>query len=174
MLSQLDEPAYVEVSEPDATEGGVFSRTHVSYKISVFPVGWEVHRRLSELRWVREALIKQFPQCLIPPLPPSSSKNKLDPIVIKRKQDFMVKFLNCVLKSKLLCSSAFLNSFLKESDPKKIKELKKYLGKIRAPGSLDTHVTEDGKANIAVDRKAIDFCAKFEPFIVNHDNLSTR
>lgn len=164
----------MEVTEPDATEGGVFSRTHISYKISVFPVGWEVHRRLSELRWVREALVKQFPQCLIPPLPPSSSKNKLDPVMIKRKSDFMRKFLNCILRSKILCTSAFLNAFLKETDPKKTKDLKKLLPKIKQPTSLDSHITPEGKANITVDRKSIDFCAKFEQFIVNHDNLSTR
>ncbi len=137
-------------------------------------MGWEVQRRLSELRWVREALTKQFPQCLIPPLPGSSSKNKLDPVMIKRKSDFMRKFLNCILRSKLLCTSTFINAFLKETDPKKTKDLKKFITKIKAPRSLSTHITPEGKANTSVDRKAIDFCAKFEPFIVNHDNLSTR
>lgn len=47
VLSQLDNPAYVKVSSPDASDGGVFSRPHVTYKIEVFPVGWEVQRRLS-------------------------------------------------------------------------------------------------------------------------------
>ena len=61
--------------------------------------------------------------------------------MIKRKSDFMRKFLNCVLKSKLLCSSQFLNAFLKETDPKKTKDLKKLLPKIKQPNSLDTHIT---------------------------------
>lgn len=111
-------------------------------------------RTNADFKALRELLMRQFPQTMMPPLPNFSPRKKLTPKQIVKKEVYYQRFLKQVLKSMLLRSSDILVDFLKETT-----DFSKYLTErqttltfpkqltdfLTLTGSLSTQASEDAR-----------------------------
>ena len=97
-LSKCDNIIII-VGSPEKVEGGIFSKSYVSYLITTQPLNWNVRRRFSDFEWLRQTLINHYNYCLIPSVPKKPKLNKIvndkydKEFLSKRSRNFE-KFLN--------------------------------------------------------------------------------
>ena len=119
--------------------------------IHSYPMGWKVQRLDIDFVTLRHYLVKKYPQVIIPPLPIVNQKKKLSKKQLLKKRTYYQKFLQCVMKSKVLRGCKFLVDFLKEQDqykfgydlsvkenslgPRKVKQIKTLTGEILCEAS---------------------------------------
>jgi len=77
-------------------------------------MGWKVQRLDIDFLQLRNYLIKKYPQVIIPPLPLVNQKKMLTRKQLCKKKAYYQKFLNSVLKSKVLRGCKFIVDFLRE------------------------------------------------------------
>jgi len=80
-------------------------------------------------------LLKEFPYIIVPPLP--SKKKKETEKSIKRREIYLTKFLQGVMRSEELKSSQFLVSWLTIDDPKDFPKVMKAAEKAKGPVGMD-------------------------------------
>ena len=76
---------------------------------------FSVARRFSDFAWLREQLLRIFPGCIVPAMPPKAIKyttNQLEDSFVKRRAAGLQKFLIGVAQHAELRDSAHLSSFL--------------------------------------------------------------
>jgi len=116
-----------------------------------YPMGWKVQRLDIDFVQLRNYLIKKYPQVIIPPLPLVNQKKKLSRKQLYKKKVYYQKFVNSVLKSKVLRGCKFIIDFLREQDqykfgydlsvkeqsrgPRKVKQIKTLTGEILCEAS---------------------------------------
>jgi hypothetical protein len=83
--------------------------------IETYPLKWQVKRLDSDFETLRDYLLRQFPQSIVPPLP-SMTKKKLTHNQTGKRMLHYQRFLNCIMKSQVLKSSKFLMAFLQETN----------------------------------------------------------
>ena len=84
-------------------------------KRSADATSFSVARRYSDFAWLREQLVRIFPGCIIPAMPPKTIKlaqNTLEAEFVKRRASGLQNFLMGVAKHAELRDSAHLSSFL--------------------------------------------------------------
>lgn len=112
--------------------------------LQTFPMKWKVQRLDIDFVHLRKYLVKKYPQVIIPPLPLVNQRKELSKKQLYKKKMFYQKFLNMVLKSKVLRGCKLLVDFMKNTDqykfgfnlevkrssggPKKVKEIKTLSG----------------------------------------------
>ena len=95
--------------------GGYVRSQSQMITIETYPMKWQVKRLDSDFETLREHLLKQFPQTIVPPLP-AITKKKLTPNQTNKRKVYYQRFLNCALKSQVLKTSKFLVAFLQETN----------------------------------------------------------
>ena len=58
----------VKVSSPEKKEGGIFSKSYVSYLVKTEPFDFKTRKRYSDFLWLRNTLSLVYSLCAIPPL----------------------------------------------------------------------------------------------------------
>jgi len=122
---------YAPLTSPRTVNKGIFSKKYTVYKVSTFPLYFEVERRFSDFWWLRSILQRDYPGFYVgsaQQIPPMANKSgatsKLDPEVIAMRLDTMQHFLDSVVEHpSLLACPAFAEFLLcKEDDFKKFKK----------------------------------------------------
>ena len=136
------------VSNPEIVKNGFFSFTYVQYSIETQPINLKVVRKIKDCEWLYEKLLAHFPDCIVPPLPPS-------PVGLKdespKKVLYLNFFLNAISKVKLLRSSKFFESFI-TMPQKEFNLIKTELDKIKPPmiADIKTRNTLEGYVNVSI------------------------
>lgn len=153
----LNQKAYSQVYVTDVYQlitskiGNIIRGQSLMVVLQTFPMGWKVQRLDIDFQQLRNYLVKKYPQVIIPPLPLVNQKKKLSRKQLCKKKVYYQKFLNYVLKSKVLRGCKFLIDFLKEQDqykfgydlqvkenskgPRKVKQIKTITGEILCEAS---------------------------------------
>ena len=58
----------VTISSPEKKEGGIFSKSYVSYLVQTDPFEYRTRKRYSDFLWLRNSLAMVYSHCVIPPL----------------------------------------------------------------------------------------------------------
>lgn len=109
-----------------------------------------ITRKLSDFEWLRSRLIKMFPTLYIPPLPQSKffEKNTLQKMI--KKMFYMQKFIDSLIKTKLIRGSQIFSDFIQLSKDD-FKNAKLNYDKIKPPISLSQLITVEGIVNITIN-----------------------
>jgi len=66
----------------------------MSYEIVTQPMGWQVKRKDSDFKALREYLVRNFPQTIVPPLPPLERGKRLSKRAMRKKETYIERFLS--------------------------------------------------------------------------------
>jgi len=119
----------VRVNEGSLKAGGIFSSSYLMYTIVVDPIGWKIQRKDQDFYFLRKMLLKEFPYIIIPPLP--INKKKQTDKSIKRREIYLSRFMQGIMRCEELKSSQFLVSWLTIEDPKEFAKVQKASEKMK-------------------------------------------
>lgn len=165
----------------------MFSKKYTVYKVSTFPLYFEVDRRFSDFWWLRSVLQRDYPGLYVlaaQQIPPMANKSgttsKLDPEVIAMRLDTMQHFLDSVVAHPTLLACPAFAEFLlsKEDDFKKFKKdfdktsnpnaalaasgIAKKLFYLKNPIKVDHLITRTGTADCKMNSQLSTFGKAFK------------
>lgn len=94
-------------------KGGFFTPDYLSYTVVTKPVGYKVERRFNDFFWLRERLLQDYPGQFIPPIAKKTGGRSFEESFLKRRQDTLQQFLDCISDHEELRSSMAFSSFAK-------------------------------------------------------------
>ena len=128
----------VTIKNPKAIEVGFFASSYIIYEIETIiikdKIKFKVTRRYSDFINLRNALQKQFPYYLIPPLPGKKfGLRRFDYDFVMKRMAFLNKFISDLIKIEEFKTSEFLISFLSCQDRNQFKLKMKEINYIPEP-----------------------------------------
>jgi len=162
-----------KISEDNFVKKNIFSTPKFTCKIECPELESAVTRSLEDFEWLKNQLNEKYPMMYIPPLP--DKKSIKDGKTVSR---YIEKFLNVIIRRKVLRVSEIIQNFL-SSDEKSFEEYKKKLNenpfKLAAnmenfKSSKDSLKFDFKKEQISLPEKYI---KKIEPTKALYNNLDT-
>ena len=68
----------ITVCRPEVKSKGFFSANYVIYSIITEPFNWDITRRYSDFYWLRNILVKVFPNIIVPPIPTKTNSRSFE------------------------------------------------------------------------------------------------
>ena len=104
----------IEIKNPIKLETKFFSGKSVNYSIITYPFNYIVERRYSDFIWLRDILSNSYNNILIPKMrfKGKVTKDKHDNNFIKKRMNYLERFINYIIKDDIIKSSQILYDFL--------------------------------------------------------------
>ena len=154
-ITELSEKKNVEIiiSDPETNEGGIFSKSYVTYLVTTKPFNFQVRRRFSDFEWLRNILMSQYFNCILPPIYKKSYFMSINDYIIKKRIGVLNKFINEILSHPLLKNSQIFYDFITIKDTKDFNNKKNSYDKFYQPEKSEEIKTLNGEKNIGIDNK---------------------
>jgi len=146
------------------SEGGFFSKAIFSYRVECPELGSDVRRTYADFEWLRNQLNKRYPLRLTPVIPKENSvkqvgknlRNENEESFELRKIRYLNRFLESILKKKILATSPILYEFLVLDNENFIK-YKNFLDKkqYELDIGLNNLITIKGEVKCALENNTI-------------------
>ena len=143
----------VKISSPEKKEGGIFSKSYVSYLIETEPFEFKTRKRYSDFLWLRNTLTLIYCQCVIPPLCKKNYVDRFSDILINKRMRSIEKFFSGLLIHPLVRNSQILYDFLSTEKEQEFHKKKQKYGKITAPTHVKELKTLEGEIKISVTKE---------------------
>jgi hypothetical protein len=156
----------------EVVSGGIFSSSFVMFTIKTVPLDWEVRRRYSDFKWLRDRLVISFPGRYVPPVPKKKSRGRMEENFVLRRKYSLERLLNAVVRNPLFARCIPVEMFLKEQDPKTWSAYKKE--KLRGPDRVEQFVTLDGSVQLNLRDEHNERYTNLDTFIPVVEKLSKR
>ena len=104
----------IDIKNPIKLETKFFSGKSVNYSIITYPFNYIVERRYSDFIWLRDILSNLYNNILIPKMrfKGKVTKDKHDNNFIKKRMNYLERFINYIIKDDIIKSSQILYDFL--------------------------------------------------------------
>jgi len=148
------EEVKVTISSPEKVEGGIFSKSYVSYLVKTEPFEYKNRKRYSDFLWLRNTLSLIYSHCVIPPLCKKNYlDNKFNEGLVAKRMRSIEKFIEGLLLHPLIRNSEILYDFLStEKDSDYHKKKQKY-SKLTGPTNVKEIKTLEGDIKISVTKE---------------------
>ena len=159
-LSDLDNIT-IKIDQPKKIEGGLFSKSYITYLITTEPLNLSVRRRYNDFEWLRNILINLFPQNVIPKY--SKIRNAGDRFgdeYTKKRIRTLEKFLVYLLKDPLLKNSQIIYDFLSINKDDEFNNKKITYNKLRTPSNLNEIKSIDAEEKVILNPENENFIIK--------------
>jgi hypothetical protein len=123
----------ITVGFPEKNEGGMLSKSFISYLVNTQPFNYEVRKRYSDFVWLRSTLKKIYINCVIPPIPKKNYGDRFSDKLIGKRMRFLQNFLTDCVNHPLLKHSEILFCFLSLKKKEEIELKKKEYNKKVSP-----------------------------------------
>ena len=143
----------VKVSDPEKVNGGIFSKSFISYTIETQPFGLRTKKRYSDFLWLRNTLALMYSNCVIPPLCKKNYVDRFSEALINKRMRSIEKFLNGLLIHPLIKNSQILFDFLSVENESDFNKKKKKYGKITGPTHIGEIKTLEGDIKISISKE---------------------
>ncbi len=175
----LDKSFIVTLSKPEKKEGGIFSKSYITYLLTTSTINTEVRRRYSDFEWLRSIFLQLFPDIWIPPIPIKSYSDRFDMEFITKRMRYLQKFIDSIINNKVLAKSNIFYDFLilNEND---LNNKKKVYAKLKTPQkvcemlSLDESFTIKFNETQIKDFEKLKFCQSFSETLIDKLSNSIR
>ena len=161
----------ITISDPQKTEGGLFSKSYITYLIKTKPFNFEVRRRFRDFNWLRGVLTSQYPNCIIPPLAKSSFFVNIDDYTISKRVEVLQKFMTELVTHPLLRNSQILYDFLSIKDKKEFSNKKEVYNALSIPNKIEEMKTLSGEINVEINNKKSAFIETIKKNCENNEEL---
>ena len=144
----------VKLSSPKKIDGGIFSKSFISYEVSTEPLGYKTNKRYSDFTWLRKMLTMLYSNCIIPPMCKKNFGDRFSDSLINKRMRSIEKFMQGIIEHPLVKNSELLNIFLScEKKDEYKKRIAKYQ-KIKKPPTLASQMkTSDGFIKISINNE---------------------
>jgi hypothetical protein len=143
----------VRVSSPEKKEGGIFSKSYVSYLVETDPFGFRTRKRYSDFLWLKNTLSLVYSHCVIPPLCKKNYVDRFSEVLINKRMRSIEKFFEGLLVHPLIKNSQILYDFLSIEKETEFHKKKQKYGKITAPTNIKEIKTLEGDIKVSVTKQ---------------------
>ena len=143
----------VKVSNPEKVNGGIFSKSFISYTIETIPFNLKTKKRYSDFLWLRNTLSLMYSNCIIPPLCKKNYIDRFSEELINKRMRSIEKFINGLLIHPLIKNSQILYDFLSVENESDFYKKKKKYGKITGPTHIGEIKTLEGDIKISISKQ---------------------
>lgn len=131
-------------------KNGLFSFSYYQFTLTCVELNTTITRKLTDFDWFRTQLIKLFPTLYIPPLPQSKFFQKNSIEKMEKRMYYMQKFIDSLIKTKLIRSSQIFSDFI-QLPKEEFKKIKPNYEKMTTPKSLTELTTVEGIINVTIN-----------------------
>ena len=143
----------VKVSSPEKTEGGIFSKSFISYLVETEPFGFKTRKRYSDIRWLRKTLSAVYSHCVIPPLCKKNYVERFSEALIDKRMRSIEKFFQGLFIHPLIKNSQILYDFLSIEKEVEFNKKKNQYSKLTGPTQVKEIKTMEGDIKISVTKE---------------------
>ena len=143
----------VKVVSHQKVDGGLFSKSYLTYAIEVEPFHFKIKKRYSDILWLRNVLCNIYSNYVIPPLCKKNYVDRFSDYLVRKRMVSIQKFFEGLLIHPVIRSSKLLYEFLSnvlECDPQK---KKKEYSNITAPTRVKDIKTLEGEIDISITKE---------------------
>ena len=169
----------ITISNPLVIEGGLFSKSYVTYLVKTTPFNFEVRRRFSDFEWLHNILMAQYINCIIPPIYKKTSLKIIsvgnnDDLIINKRINILQKFMKEIVTHPLLRNSQILFDFISIKDEKTFNNKKNIYNKLNTPTKVEQIKTLNGLMDIGVDKPKEEMAEKIKTISEGNIDLMKR
>ena len=138
----------ITLSFPEKVEGGIFSKSYVTYLVTTMPFDYKVRKRYSDFEWLRSILQTIYIGSVIPPIPRKNYGDRFNELFISKRMRFLEKFMQGLAVDPLIRNSQILYDFLTTENEQEWNTKKANYNKLRAPVKLNEIKTITGEMKL--------------------------
>lgn len=143
----------ISISFPEKIEGGLFTKSYVTYLMQTKPFGYKIRKRYSDFEWLRNVICTVYVNCVIPPLCKKNYADRFSEVLISKRTRSIEKFMNGVLNHPLIRSSDIFYSFISTENEAEFEKKKKIYSRLVSPINLSDVKTLSGELNVTVNKE---------------------
>ena len=165
----------IEIKEPVKLEKKLFSGKSVNYSVITYPFNYIVNRRYSDFNWLREMLNNLYNNILIPKMSMKGkmTRDKHNDNFIKKRMNFLERFINYIIKDETIKTSQILYDFLTIQKYEDFLIKKKLYEKIKIYNFIDLRERKsiNGELNVKISREKEIYLENIKDNTIYNSNL---
>ena len=146
----LTKDVEIKLSFPQKTEGGLFTKSYVTYLMQTTPLDFKLRKRYSDFEWLRHILSVIYVNCVIPPLCKKNYTDRFNENLIAKRTRSLEKFMNGILIHPLIRHDEIFYNFISTENESEFDKKKKIYNKITSPNSLNSIKSITGEIDVTV------------------------
>ena len=149
----LQDDVDIKLSFPQKIEGGLFSKSYVTYLMQTTPLDFKLRKRYSDFEWLRHILSLIYINCVIPPLCKKNYTDRFSELLIAKRTRSIEKFMKGILIHPLIKHDEIFYNFISTENESDFEKKKKIYNKITSPSSLKNVKSLSGEINVSVSNE---------------------
>lgn len=143
----------IKLSFPQKTEGGIFTKSYVTYLMETTPLDFKLRKRYSDFEWLRHILSIIYVNCVIPPLCKKNFSDRFSELLIAKRTRSIEKFMKGILIHPLMRHDEIFYNFISTENESDFEKKKKIYNKITSPSSLKHVKSLTGHLNVSINKE---------------------
>ena len=143
----------IKLSFPQKIEGGLFTKSYVTYLMQTTPLDFKLRKRYSDFEWLRNILSLIYINCIIPPLCKKNYTDRFSEVLIAKRTRSIEKFMKGILIHPLIRNDEIFYNFISTESEAEFEKKKKIYNKIQSPSSLINVKSLSGEINVSVSNE---------------------
>ena len=151
-LSQSKE-VDIKLSFPEKVDGGIFSKSYVTYLMETIPMGFKIRKRYSDFDWLKNILSTVYINCVIPPLCKKNYSDRFSEVLIAKRTRSIEKFMKGILIHPLMKNSDIFYNFISIEKEADFDKKKKLYNRLSSPVILNQVKSLTGELKVTVSKE---------------------
>ena len=164
----------VSLSLPEKIEGGIFSKSYVTYLVEAVPLGTKVRKRYSDFEWLREMMQKIYLGSVIPPIPRKNYGDRFNETFISKRMRGLERFMNGLAIDPLMRDSSILCDFLTVENDADWNTKKASLSKMKSPEKITGLISTTGEIKTSISPEKEMYFTNIKDNALNNETLLKR
>ena len=161
----------ITISDPQKMEGGIFSKGYITYLVKTDPLKFEVRRRFTDFEWLREILMNQYINCIIPPVYKKSYFMGLDDYAINKRIGVLQRFIREILAHPLLRNSQIFYDFISIKNKNEFNNKKNIYNALSFPTKIEEMKSLSGEINVEINSEKSALAENIKTISKSNDEL---
>ena len=150
-LGKFDEVT-ITVSSPEKVEGGLFSKSYVTYLVTTIQLNTAVRKRYSDFEWLSTVLTNNYLGSLIHPIPKKNYGSRFNEAFVSKRMRTLEKFLKSLTQDPLIRNSQILFDFLTIGNDEEFNKKKNEYTKMKPPTGISEMKSLEGLLNVGISQ----------------------
>ena len=143
----------IKLSFPQKVDGGLFSKSYVTYLMQTTPLGYKIRKRYSDFDWLRNILSIIYVNCVIPPLCKKNYSDRFSEVLISKRTRAIERFMNGILIHPLMKTSEIFYNFISMQKEEDFEKKKKEYNRLSSPVILNQVKSLTGELKVTVSKE---------------------
>ena len=143
----------IKLSFPEKVEGGLFSKSYVTYLMQTTPLGYKIRKRYSDFDWLRNILSIVYVNCVIPPLCKKNYSDRFNEVLISKRTRAIERFMKGILIHPLMKNSDIFYNFISMQKEADFEKKKKEYNRLSSPVILNQVKSLTGELKVTVSKE---------------------